>query len=83
MDKFVVDGPTPLHGNVSVHGAKNAVLPLMAAALLARGKSVIDNVPDLRDVGTMVKMLDILGAVTTRNDGGDGHGIDADCPGRA
>ena len=67
MDKFVVDGPTPLHGNVSVHGAKNAVLPLMAAALLARGKSVIENVPDLRDVGTMVKMLDLLGAVTTRD----------------
>ena len=68
MDKFVIDGPTPLHGNVSVHGAKNAVLPLMAAALLARGKSVIENVPDLRDVWTMVKMLDLLGAVTTRND---------------
>jgi UDP-N-acetylglucosamine 1-carboxyvinyltransferase len=69
MDKFVVDGPTPLHGTVSVHGAKNAVLPLMAAALLARGKSVIENVPDLRDVATMVKMLDLLGAVTTRTDG--------------
>lgn len=69
MDKFVIEGPTPLAGTVSVHGAKNAVLPLMAAALLARGKSVIENVPDLRDVSTMVNMLDILGAVTTRNDG--------------
>ena len=68
MDKFVVHGPTPLRGTVSVHGAKNAVLPLMAAALLARGKSVIENVPDLRDVTTMVKMLDILGAETTRKD---------------
>ncbi len=67
MDMLVVDGPTPVQGNVSVHGAKNAVLPLMAAALLARGKSVIENVPDLRDVGTMVKMLDLLGAVTTRD----------------
>jgi len=38
MDKFVIHGPTPLCGTVSVHGAKNAVLPLMAAALLARGK---------------------------------------------
>ncbi|HXV14791.1 MAG TPA: UDP-N-acetylglucosamine 1-carboxyvinyltransferase [Candidatus Krumholzibacteria bacterium] len=69
MDKFVIEGRTPLHGEVSVHGAKNAVLPLMAAALLARGKSVIENVPDLRDVATMVKMLDLLGAVTTRTDG--------------
>ena len=66
MDKFIIDGPTPLKGEVSIHGAKNAVLPLMAAALLARGKSVISNVPDLRDVGTMVKMLDLLGATTTR-----------------
>jgi UDP-N-acetylglucosamine 1-carboxyvinyltransferase len=69
MDKFVITGPTPLRGTVSVDGAKNAVLPLMAAALLARGKSVIENVPDLRDVTTMVKMLDILGAETTRKDG--------------
>jgi UDP-N-acetylglucosamine 1-carboxyvinyltransferase len=66
VDKFVIDGPTPLHGDVRVEGAKNAVLPLMAAALLARGKSVISNVPDLRDVTTMVTMLDLLGAKTTR-----------------
>ena len=66
MDKFVIDGPTPLHGSVRVEGAKNAVLPLMAAALLARGTSVISNVPDLKDVITMVKMLDLLGAKTTR-----------------
>ena len=67
MDKFIVEGPTPLSGNVRVEGAKNAVLPLMAAALLARGKSIISNVPDLRDVTTMVNMLDLLGAKTTRD----------------
>ncbi len=66
MDKFIVDGPTPLEGTISVNGAKNAVLPLMAAALLARGTSVIENVPDLRDVTTMVRMLDVLGAKTSR-----------------
>jgi UDP-N-acetylglucosamine 1-carboxyvinyltransferase len=66
MDKFIVQGPTPLSGTIPVNGAKNAVLPLMAAALLSRGTSVIENVPDLRDVTTMVKMLDILGAKTTR-----------------
>ena len=64
MDKFIVEGPTPLEGEVVVSGAKNAVLPLMAAALLARGTSVIRNVPNLRDVGTMIKMLDVLGART-------------------
>ena len=83
MDKFIVDGPTPLHGNVSIHGAKNAVLPLMAAALLARGKSVISNVPELRDVATMVKMLDLLGARTVHENGvltidsTDANGIEA------
>jgi UDP-N-acetylglucosamine 1-carboxyvinyltransferase len=83
MDKFIVDGPTPLHGNVRVEGAKNAVLPLMAAALLARGKSVISNVPDLRDVTTMVHMLDLLGAKTSRDgdvmtiDSTDANGIEA------
>ena len=83
MDKFVIDGPTPLHGKVRVEGAKNAVLPLMAAALLSRGKSVISNVPDLRDVSTMVSMLDLLGAKTTRDgdvltiDSTDANGIEA------
>ncbi|HET6347673.1 MAG TPA: UDP-N-acetylglucosamine 1-carboxyvinyltransferase [Candidatus Krumholzibacteria bacterium] len=83
MDKFIVKGPTPLKGSVRVEGAKNAVLPLMAAALLARGKSVISNVPDLRDVTTMVKMLDLLGAKTTREgdvltiDSSEANGLEA------
>jgi UDP-N-acetylglucosamine 1-carboxyvinyltransferase len=83
VDKFVVEGPTPLAGTVRVEGAKNAVLPLMAAALLARGTSVISNVPDLRDVTTMVNMLDLLGAKTTRDgdvltiDSTDANGIEA------
>jgi UDP-N-acetylglucosamine 1-carboxyvinyltransferase len=62
MDKFLINGPSRLAGNVRVNGAKNAVLPLMAASLLARGKSVIDNVPKLRDVATMIRMLETLGA---------------------
>jgi len=83
VDKFVIEGPTPLAGTVRVEGAKNAVLPLMAAALLARGKSVISNVPDLRDVSTMVNMLDLLGAKTTRDgdvltiDSTEANGIEA------
>lgn len=64
MDKFIINGPTKLRGSVAISGAKNAVLPLMAASLLASGESVIENVPDLRDVRTMIKLLDILGAKT-------------------
>ena len=69
MDKFIVKGPTRLEGHIDVNGAKNAVLPIMAAALLARGRSVIENVPALRDVYAMIEMLDVLGAVTTFEDG--------------
>ena len=69
MDKFIVKGPTKLRGAVAVNGAKNAVLPLMAAALLARGRSVIENVPSLRDVHAMITMLEQLGA-KTKLDGG-------------
>jgi len=62
MDRFVIEGPTPLEGELAVGGAKNAVLPLMAAALLARGVSEIDNVPDLQDVRFFMTILEGLGA---------------------
>lgn len=62
MDKFIIQGPSRLRGTVEINGAKNAVLPLMAAALLARGENVIRNVPSLRDVQTMIRLLEILGA---------------------
>jgi UDP-N-acetylglucosamine 1-carboxyvinyltransferase len=62
VDRFVIEGPTRLEGELQVGGAKNAVLPLMAAALLARGESVIDNVPDLQDVRFFMTILEGLGA---------------------
>jgi len=63
MDKYVVKGGKRLSGQVAVVGAKNSVLPLMAAALLPEsGTSVIRNVPDLADVHTMARVLAHLGA---------------------
>ncbi len=62
MDKIVVKGGKRLRGTVSIGGAKNAVLPIMAACLLTRGKSVVRNVPALADVTTMKKVLEHLGA---------------------
>jgi UDP-N-acetylglucosamine 1-carboxyvinyltransferase len=62
MDRFLIEGPTPLNGEIAVGGAKNAVLPLMAAALLSRGESVITNVPDLQDVRFFMTILEGLGA---------------------
>ncbi|MCP4146059.1 MAG: UDP-N-acetylglucosamine 1-carboxyvinyltransferase, partial [bacterium] len=62
MDKFIIEGPVRLEGTVSASGAKNAVLPLMAASLLTSGVSKISNVPGLRDVRTFMQLLDMLGA---------------------
>ena len=62
MDKIVIKGGKKLKGEVTISGAKNAVLPIMAAALLAEGTSRIEGIPSLQDVGTMVKLLRVLGA---------------------
>ncbi len=62
MEKIIIEGSRRLEGEVTVSGAKNAVLPLMAACILTEGKNTITNVPDLADVRTMVKLLEILGA---------------------
>lgn len=62
MDSFLIKGGTPLHGEVTISGSKNAVLPLMAAALLTKDTCVIRNAPDLSDVRFMVKILESLGA---------------------
>jgi UDP-N-acetylglucosamine 1-carboxyvinyltransferase len=61
MDKIVIRGGQKLKGTVKIGGAKNAVLPIMAACLLTRGESVITNVPGLRDVVTMKSVLERLG----------------------
>jgi UDP-N-acetylglucosamine 1-carboxyvinyltransferase len=66
MDKIIVKGGHPLQGEVTVSGAKNAALPILASALLADGKSVYRNVPDLADVVTMLKVLDTMGCQSAR-----------------
>jgi len=70
MEMMVIHGGRPLHGTVRVSGSKNAALPMMAAALLAEGKTRLKNVPDLMDIRTMAKLLRLLGAEVTR-DGAD------------
>lgn len=69
MDKIVINGGKPLKGEVKISGSKNSTLPLMAAALLTEGKSIIRGVPDLRDIKTMANMLRIIGATVTIQDG--------------
>jgi len=62
MERFFVEGGNRLYGEVEVSGAKNAVLKLIAAALLAPGRTVLHNVPRIKDVWTMLAVLDGLGA---------------------
>ncbi len=68
MDKLLLTGGTPLTGEVRISGAKNAVLPILAAALLADTPTRIGNVPHLRDVTTMLELLGHMGAECTLND---------------
>ncbi len=75
MDKLVINGGKALAGRVVVSGAKNAVLPIMAAALLVDGNLKIKRVPHLRDTATMIKLLNIVGATTSLE--GDVLEIDA------
>ena len=59
MESFLIKGGVPLHGEVTISGAKNAVLPIMAATLLTGEPCVIRRVPNLSDVRFMGQILDL------------------------
>ena len=61
MDKLLIRGGRALHGEVSISGAKNAALPILCAGLLTADTLVLDNVPQLRDIGTSLRLLERLG----------------------
>ncbi|MBI4238535.1 MAG: UDP-N-acetylglucosamine 1-carboxyvinyltransferase [Deltaproteobacteria bacterium] len=67
MDKFLITGGVPLHGEVRISGAKNAALPLMAAALLTDAEVTLHQLPAVHDIRTMERLLTHLG--TTWQDG--------------
>jgi UDP-N-acetylglucosamine 1-carboxyvinyltransferase len=69
MDRLLVSGGARLQGSVRVAGAKNSALKLMAATLLAPGKSVVRNVPRIRDCSVMAEMLEHFGVGVTLRDG--------------
>jgi len=71
MDIFRIEGPVRLSGAVSINGSKNASLPIMAAAILAAGKSVIKAVPHLSDISVFSQLLGQLGCELTRSPNGD------------
>jgi len=65
MDKLIITGGTALNGAVRVSGAKNAVLPILAASLLVEGPITLGNIPHLNDVTTMMELLGRMGAQIT------------------
>lgn len=62
MDKLIIFGGYPLKGEVTISGAKNAALPIMASTILASGIHTLKRIPKLKDIETMAKLLKILGA---------------------
>ena len=66
MSKFVIKGRNPLLGEIKVQGAKNSVLPILAATILADSECIIHNCPYLRDVNKTDLVLQRLGCKVTR-----------------
>ncbi len=75
MDKLLIEGSPPLQGEVKISGAKNAVLPIIAATMLGSSTSSISNVPHLNDVTTTMSLLARMGCTITM---GDNMRVDVD-----
>lgn len=65
MDKLIIQGGTPLQGDIPISGAKNAALPILAAALLTNETMTIGNVPHLHDITTTIELLGLMGSQIT------------------
>ena len=76
-ERFYVEGGARLEGEVEVSGAKNAALKFVAVALLAPGKTVLHDVPRIKDIWTMISLLDELGVKTSFS----GHTLEIDASG--
>ena len=62
MEKIIIDGGLPLKGKVKISGSKNSALPILASTILWPGKYKFHNVPDIKDVRTMLELLKFLGS---------------------
>ena len=67
MEKLVIDGPTRLHGDVNISGAKNAAVAIIPATLLIDGVCTLENVPNISDVQILCTILEKMGAKITWN----------------
>lgn len=76
MDVIAIEGGKPLKGSVTISGAKNAALPIFAATLLAPGEFTLENIPDLMDVRTIIKIITEFGCRVSKT-GPDGYKVDS------
>jgi UDP-N-acetylglucosamine 1-carboxyvinyltransferase len=77
MDKLLIEGGVRLTGEVRISGAKNAALPILCAALLSAEPLTLTNVPRLKDVATLIHLLEQMGVRVEREDGGSTVRLDA------
>ena len=63
MDKLEVFGARKLKGNIHISGSKNAALPILAACILSDKKIILNNLPNVKDINTMIKLLESIGCV--------------------
>ena len=68
MDKFLITGNGPLRGEMAVSGAKNAALPILTATILTGEQVVLSNLPDVRDINTMCRLLEDIGLNVVRGE---------------
>ena len=62
MQKLVIVGGKKLNGSINISGSKNATLPILAASILSKNKIIIQNIPVVKDVETMIDLLSLLGS---------------------
>ena len=67
MDKFLIKGPAKLSGSVEISGSKNAALPIMVACIASPGIYTLNNVPNLRDTRTIIKLMETIGCKIEKN----------------
>ena len=66
MASYIIEGGHRLHGEVTIQGAKNEALQVIAATLLTSEEVILENVPDILDVNNLIKLVELLGVEVTR-----------------
>ena len=67
MDKLIINGGNKLSGEIFVSGSKNAALPILASSILSNKKIILNNLPNVKDIKTMLLLLKSLGSIIGDN----------------